>query len=148
MLPDHPRFANLPLRYGSALDDGIVADGNAGGMAVTALRRPTAQALPQPDMPPIAQADATTCLAAMVVRRDGFHFLRRDSATGLWSHRNGAQDAEVETFASIAASGRPVVIDDAVTVELLRNSAACRSSFPNFGFAAYLLVPTGGIAVS
>lgn len=150
VLPYHPTFAGNRPAYWRALMAGIVADAAVANQVVVVHSQPTATgAMPQPDNPPIHLVGAGTYLAAMVVKTDGFHFLRRDSATGRWSHKNGAQDAEVETFATLAASGRPVVLDDNVFVTLVRTGQGTyRSSFPGFTFAGYLLVPSAGFAVS
>lgn len=148
VLPYDPQWVNRPAYWGALLD-GIVKDGAADGSTVTVLSQPVGAALPQPDNPPVHRADGTQYLAAMVVKTDGFHFLRRDSTSGRWTHKNGAQDAEVESSATLAANGRPVVIDDAVFVALVRTGQAqFRSSFPGFQFAGYVLVPNAGIAVS
>ena len=135
--------------YWSALVDGVVADGQACARPVVVVSRPQGALMPQPDNPPVHRCTAHHYLVALVVKSDGFHFLRRDSLTGHWSHKNGAQDAQVETFASLTDSGRPEPLDDAVVVDLLRSGQGrYRSSFPNFSFAGYLLVPDAGLTVA
>ena len=143
-----PPWPDRPA-YWSALIDGVVADGLACVRPVVVVSRPVGAALPQPDNPPVHRCTAQQYLVAMVVKSDGFHFLRRDSLTGQWSHKNGAQDSPVETFASLADSGRPEPLDDAVVVDLMRTGQGrYRSSFPNFAFAGYLLVPEAGLTVA
>ncbi len=143
-----PPWPHRPA-YWSALIDGVLADGLAGNRRVLALSRPLGTALPQPDNPPVHLCSNQHYLVAMVVKSDGFHFLRRDSLSGQWSHKNGAQDAPVETYASLADSGRPEPLDDYVVVDLMRTGQGrYRSSFPNFAFAGYLLVPDAGLTVA
>lgn len=143
-----PPWPHRPA-YWSALIDGVAADGAACGRAVQVLSRPLGTSLPQPDNPPIHLCNARRYLVAMVVKSDGFHCLRRDSLTGQWTHKNGAQDAPVETFASLADGGRPEPLDDGVVIDLVRTGQGrYRSSFPNFAFAGYLLVPDAGVIVA
>ena len=143
-----PAWPHRPA-YWAALIDGVVADGRACGRAVQVISRPTGSALPQPDNPPTHLCNARQYLVAMVVKSDGFHCLRRDSLAGQWTHKNGAQDALVETYASLADGGRPEPLDDSVVIDLLRTGQGrYRSSFPNFAFAGYLLVPDAGVTVA
>ena len=143
-----PPWPHRPA-YWSALIDGIVADGAACGRTVQVLARPQGSILPQPDNPPTHLCNARHYLVALVVKSDGFHCLRRDSLSGQWTHKNGAKEAPVETYASAADSGRPEPLDDSVLVDLVRTGQGrWRSSFPNFAFAAYLLVPDAGVAVA
>ena len=137
------------LAYWDALIGGIVADGHACNRPVQVLSRPGALALPQPDNPPVHLCGNQSYLVAMMVKSDGFHFLRRDSLSGQWTHKNGAQDSPIETYASLAEGGRPEPLDDFVTVDLMRTGQGrYRSSFNNFAFAGYLLVPDAGLTVA
>ena len=143
-----PPWPHRPA-YWSALIDGIVADGAAGGRRVQVLSAPQGSILPQPDNPPVHLCNARHYLVALVVKSDGFHCLRRDSLTGQWTHKNGTREAPVETYASGADSGRPEPLDDGVLVDLVRTGQGrWRSSFPNFAFAGYLLVPDAGLIVA
>ena len=143
-----PPWPDRPA-YWAALMDGVLADGAACGRPVAVVSRPLGATLPQPDNPPVHRCTAHHYLVAMVVKTDGFHCLRRDSLTGQWSHKNGAQDAPVETYASLAEGGRPEPLDDSVVIDLLRTGQGrYRSSFANFAFAGYLLVPDAGLVVA
>lgn len=149
VLPYHPQWVSRAA-YWTGLLNGIVADAAAdNNKVVTILRQLAGDVLPAPSPLPLGLLPGGTYLAAMVVKNDGFHFLRRDSATARWTHKNGAQDAEVETFATLAASGRPVPLTDDVFLTLVTTGQATyRSSFPGFKFAGYMAVPNGGFAVS
>lgn len=134
-------------QYVRDLLQAIVADGTACGKQVQIL-----QTLGSPAGPPVDQASSTHYLAAMVVKSDGFHFMRRDSTTGLWSHKNGGADAEVERSAVLLATAgqlrvREVPITDAVAVELLECGEGKYLAFSGFKFAGYVLVPHEGITV-
>lgn len=94
-------------------------------------------------------------LVAMLVTNCGFHFMRRNPHTNLWSHKNGSFGV-VETYAEHAApAGRlgrkHSPISNLVAVELLRNQSPGQTYLPiggGFKFAGYIVVPDEGIVVS
>ena len=139
------------INYNAALLVGIVADGLADGGKIVQILRGGAN--PSPLAPPIDQCGGGAYLAAMVSNRVGFHFMRRDSATGLWSHKNGGGNSEVETSGHKAPMGanrlgRDEAINDDVAVQLLLCANAAYYGFHGFAFAGYVLVPHDGIAVA
>lgn len=132
--------------YPDRLFQGIVDDAEACEKAVEILQGPS------PSPMPTDKVTGANYIAAMVVKPDGFHFMRRDSRSGLWSHKNGAADAEVETTAKLLPTGaqrivRQMPITDAVAVELLRCTEGKYIAFTGFKFAGYILVPDEGITV-
>ena len=114
---------------------------------------PSDQRLPTGPMPdrPVEMPGIPAHLVAMVVKADGFHFMRRDSRTGNWSQKNGGGNAEVETTATLIPVpgniARNVPLTDAVAVELLGCATARYMGFAGFRFAGYVLVPDAGITV-
>lgn len=93
-------------------------------------------------------------LVAMLVRNGGFHFMRQDPNTKLWSHKNGP-NGEVEVAATHLRQGRlgcrKSLIDNNVAIELLRNPSPGVKYVPlanNYIFAGYIFVPNKGIEVS
>jgi hypothetical protein len=81
-------YADPVRRYHAALFEGIQADAAKDGKTVTVLsdldeiKRGN---YPSPDPVPATRVTSSTYLAAMVVRDGGYHFMRRDNTTGLWS---------------------------------------------------------------
>lgn len=155
VLSGDPRYARASskLLYHRALLQGIVADAQACGKVVEVLREPTDAAYPSPKNPPTERTGGAHYLAAMIGKADGFHFMRRDSRSGLWSHKNGGADAEVETGAHLLGSGgrtrvRNIPITDDVAVELLECTSGKYLAFTGFTFVGYVLVPHAGIQVA
>lgn len=147
------RAAAQKIRYHAMLFQGIVDDANACGKHVEILRGPAEGSYPSPLNPPVERADGSHYIAAMVVKTDGFHFMRRDSKTGLWSHKNGGADAEVETSATLLPTPgqlgpREIPLTDPVAVELLQCTQGKYVAFAGFRFAGYVLVPHDGITVA
>ena len=152
VIPFDPRWGGEAAVYHAELFGAIVADARACDKNVTVLRQVANNIYPTPDAPPVTQVERGHYLAAMVVKRDGFHFMRRDSTSGLWSHKNGGGAAEVETSAGVVSpiAGRLVrhiPITDAVAVDLLRCTTPGYLGFSGFTFAGYLSVPEDGITV-
>jgi hypothetical protein len=154
VLPFDPRWMApmQKIRYHAMLLDGIVADARACGKVVEILREPAEGDYPTPINPPTERCNGAHYLAAMVAKSDGFHFMRRDSTTRLWSQKNGGGDAEVDTSAILLATGvqrgpRQTPITDAVAVELLQCTEGKYIAFSNFRFVGYVLVPHAGITV-
>lgn len=135
---------------------GIAADAAAdGGKAITFHPDgvETATRFPDPaDMP--RDIPGGHYLVAMLATAGGFHFMRRDSLTGLWSHKNRS-DGEAETSVQLIRAGRrlgrrSVPITDTVALELLRNLSPGLTVEPfggGYRFAAYMFVPDAGITV-
>ena len=148
--------ATSKFRYHAALFEGIVADGEAdhgrGAVEVlTDLDQLRAGIYPSPTPIPVSRATGTKYIAAMMVNEGGFHFMRRDSTTGMWSHKNGGVGNGVDTSVHERRKGVNrflVPIDDTVAAEMLRNVPV---HFQDFGlrykFAGYVLVRTAGITV-
>lgn len=90
----------------------------------------------------------------MVANRAGYHFMRRDSTTRLWSHKNGGgADNKVETVATKLHANkkglsRHVEITDNVAEQLLLCVNATYAGFIGFTFAGYFLVPDAGFTVN
>jgi hypothetical protein len=144
------------IAYGHRLFAGIEADAAAdGGKQVTfyPVGVETSRVRPHPGTMP--QVQHGEYLVAMLVTARGFHFMRRDTATGLWSHKNRS-DGEVEvTVTRSTAAGRlpkrNVPITDAVAVEMLSNPFPPQNYDTlggGFTFAGYILVPTAGFTVA
>jgi hypothetical protein len=140
--------------YHAALFEGIQAEADEDGGQVevlTDLAQLRRGIYPSPDPIPVGRVNAGNYIAAMVVNSTGFHFLRRDSTTHLWSQKNGGQGNPVETCVAKLHNGRDrflVPIKDDVAVELLKNRRVTYSDFANdFKFAGYVLVPSAGITV-
>jgi hypothetical protein len=144
------------LTYSQRLLDGIGRDGMAdGAKAVTILPADLLEAprLPRPaPMPTVIPQDHY--LTALLVTAGGFHFMRRDTASGLWCHKNGSYGTPeygAELSGTVGRLGRrKVPITDAVALDLLANQAGGR--YASFGggfiFAGYVMVPDAGITVS
>lgn len=147
----------MGIDYHAALFQGIVADAVACNEIVNILSDPDPHlnTYPLPTALPqfTGQADGAHYIAAMVVKADGFHFMRRDSTTHLWSHKNGGGAAEVETSALLLTIGNPsgdtrqLEISDDIAMEMLTCQAGRFMNFPGFRFAGYVLVPNDGITV-
>ncbi|RFP14752.1 hypothetical protein D0T23_12185 [Duganella sp. BJB475] len=141
------------VRYHYSLLEGVVDDARACGRTVEILSGPADGEYPPVSFPPIARAGSTHYLVGMVAKDDGFHFMRRDSSTGLWSHKNGGLGSEVETGAALWPPSKPgrtaryVPIDDNVAQALLGCQSGKYVNFAHFRFVGYLLVPSGGITV-
>jgi hypothetical protein len=96
-------------------------------------------------------------LAALLVTLGGFHFMRRDPGTRLWSHKNRSI-GEVETSVARLCQGpkgrlalRSDPITEPIAVELLRNlyPGAVHEAFGGgYVFAGYIMVPMEGIRVA
>lgn len=82
-------------------------------------------------------------LVALLANQHGFHFLRRDESTGLWTHKNGAI-GEVESFIYDWAAEKPTSITDTVMGHIAMNPRLIGCSMQ---FVAYLSVPNTGIQV-
>jgi hypothetical protein len=140
--------------YHAALFEGIQADADRDDQEVdvlTDLDQLRAGVYPSPDPIPVGAVKRGTYIAAMVVNSTGFHFMRRDSTTQLWTHKNGGQGNAVETSVYKLRNGIDrfqVPIEDDVAVEMLKNRRVKYANFANdFKFAGYLLVPSDGITV-
>lgn len=154
VLPGDERWreAQQKIRYHASLLQGIVADARACNKTVEILSGPEEGEYPTPHDLPVDRANANQYIAAMIAKSDGFHFMRRDSATGLWSHKNGGGNAEVETSATLLAKPgktltRETKITDAVAIELLECTNGKYIGFAGFKFVGYVLVPREGITV-
>jgi hypothetical protein len=141
-------------QYHAALFEGIQADAKKDSKKVEVLTDLDALrtgVYPSPDPLPVGQVDSDNYIAAMVVNPTGFHFMRRDSITHLWSHKNGGRGNPVETSVYQLHNGADrflVPITDEVAVEMLKNRRVRYSNFANeFKFAGYVLVPSDGITV-
>lgn len=142
------------ILYHRDLLEGVERDAEACGRTVDILLGPTEAGYRAIAPPPIEHADNAHYLVGMVAKDDGFHFMRRDSHTGLWSHKNGGLGSEVETGAALWPPSKPhrtaryVPIDDEVAYGLLGCQPGKYVHFDHFKFVGYLLVPTGGITIA
>lgn len=116
---------------------GVVDDGAAQGVNIRILRQ---GGLPTPVPSPLGGGEY---LVAMVANNMGYHFMRRNDVTCLWSHKNGAA-SPVETHFYDAASEQPLAITDAVVGRILAQPALIGCSMT---FNSYLSVPIPGITV-
>ncbi len=143
------------LAYSHLLLERIRDDAHAdGGKVVTLLPAGVLAAgqLPTPaPMPNVIPQNQY--LVAMLVNNAGFHFMRRDTASGLWCHKNGSYGAPEYGVQLIGAIGRlgarKLPITDAVALDYLANGAAGRHEMLGGGyfFAGYILVPDTGFVV-
>ncbi|WP_320041718.1 hypothetical protein [uncultured Desulfobacter sp.] len=130
--------AKTPARIGYDFADGVIADAKKQGKKVIALRRGG-----QPGPVPIVCPDGKY-LVAMVSTPYGYHFLRRNESTGLWSHKNGAWN-EVETYFYDRELEQPMPITNDVVLKLLKNPRLMEC---DMSFDSYLAVPPEGLMVT
>ncbi|MCI0639051.1 MAG: hypothetical protein L0Y72_20640 [Gemmataceae bacterium] len=116
---------------------GVVDDGAAQGVTIQIERQ---GGLPTPVPAP---AGGGRFLAALVSSNKGFHFMRRNDATGLWTHKNGA-GSKVETYFYDSAIDEPLAITDKVVARILAQPTLIGCSMT---FEAFLRVPLPGIKV-
>ncbi len=129
-----------PAQYYQRLLDGIVEDGRANKKTITVARDGGV-----PDNPPVPGHNEY--LVVMMVKPDGFHFLRRGN-DGNWSHKNGGGDSEVETCVYDLQQQMYVPITDGIIGDMLRtNQTTYSTGFEAMTFRAYLRVPDGGVEV-
>ncbi len=144
------------VQYTRRLFDGIKRDAAAdGNKTVSFFPQGVENSDDRPDpiqMPKVVPD--RQYLVAMLVTAGGFHFMRRDSRTNLWSHKNrsdGAPEATAEHLGPAGRLGRrSSPITDDVAVELARNQFPGVNVEPFGGgyfFAGYILVPEEGIVV-
>ncbi len=82
-------------------------------------------------------------LAAVVANNVGFHFMRRNEMTGLWTHKNGAFENE-STYFYDRTLEQPVAITDQVVATILANPQLIGCAMT---FHAYISVPNAGLQV-
>lgn len=144
------------VQYTHRLFDGIQRDAAADGNKTVSFFPQgveTSADRPDPIQMPRVVPDGQY-LVAMLVTAGGFHFMRRDSKTRLWSHKNrsdGAPESTAEHSGPVGRLGRKSSpITDEVAVELARNHFPGLNYEPFGGgyfFAGYILVPDEGIVV-
>ena len=120
--------------------EGVRLDGQAQGREIGVLR----SGLRCDPAPVPAPSGGDQYLVAMVAHPMGYHFMRRNDSTGLWSHKNGATSA-VETYFYDWGSEQPLALTDRVVADLLANPE--RMSCSGMVFTAYFRVPAAGITV-
>ncbi|MBS1829969.1 MAG: hypothetical protein JST93_32015 [Acidobacteria bacterium] len=115
---------------------GVVDDAYHQGAMVYILRRQIPRPIPAPSH--------GGYLVAMISMTMGYHFLRRDEVTRLWSHKNGSIN-DVETF-YYNPNDHNVrdPIDDAGLLKIVTD----RGINGSMDFDAFLEVPPGGITVA
>jgi hypothetical protein len=126
--------------YHQRLIQGVVADGQAQGRPVLHV----AQVNPNP----VPANRGGHYLLAMVGFGMGFHFLRRDTVFGRWSHKNGPP-ASPETTVYSLHDEKTLSLTDEVVLPMLTEATKARyeSGFAHMKFIAYFHVPHGGIWV-
>jgi hypothetical protein len=129
------KFAGIAT--GGNFAQGVVDDGAAQGVTIQILRQ---AGMPTPVPAPLGGGHY---LVAMVANAMGYHFLRRNDATGLWTHKNGSA-SPVETHFYDNAIEQPVAITDVVIAQILATPALISCSMT---FNSYLSVPVPGITV-
>lgn len=144
------------VAYARRLLEGIERDGRAHeDSIVTFLPEGLLKnnALPSPRPLPV-RFEHNRYLVAMLITSAGFHFMRRDTDTGLWCHKNGSFGAPEYTAVVRGPAGRlgrrEVPITDDVALELLENQFGGRFEAlgGGYAFAGYAVVPKAGIPVS
>lgn len=145
-----------PIEYTKRLFKGIRLDAAKDNMKTVSFFPPDiedADVRPDPSLMP-SVVPRNEYLVAMLVTAGGFHFMRRDSNTNLWSHRNGsygAVEASVQHIGSGRLGSRSSAITNEVAIEILKNQMPGLIYQPlggGFVFAGYILVPEDGIEVS
>lgn len=96
--------------------------------------------LPQP-IPPLAHSGY---LVVMISIPMGYHFMRRDNFTGLWTHKNGSIRPVETTWHDPDDHLLEEAIDDAAMIKIITDP---RIADANWAFDAYLEIPIGGITV-
>ncbi|ATW32082.1 hypothetical protein [Candidatus Hamiltonella defensa] len=84
-----------------------------------------------------------TYLVALFANDFGYHFMRRDEPTGLWSHKNGAFSEEEVSFYEIELE-KPIPICNNLFLNIARDPSKIGC---NMQFSAYLEVPDDGLQV-
>lgn len=127
--------------YHTNLIAGVIADGAAQGKTITSLQRGAHS--------PVPDTRGATYLVAMVAKHDGFHFLRRDEASGRWSHKNGP-GSQPETYIYNNAVEKNQILTDDVIEDLFTNISTLQyiSGINTMQFLCYFLVPLSGIWVA
>jgi hypothetical protein len=115
----HPgKYAGKPSRRpavpGTTFAQGVVEDGKANGIEVKILRSGRFE----PHFPVPRNLPGDRYLVAMVSTPVGYHFMRRNETTQLWTHKNGAWH-EVETYYYDPGLEQPRPITNEVVAELL-----------------------------
>lgn len=129
------KFANI--KNEGDFSKGVVDDGAAQGVTVRIVRK---GGQPSPVPKPSSGGEY---LVAMVSNKMGYHFMRRNDSTGLWSHKNGAASTVETCFYDIDIE-QPIAITDTVADRILKNPALIGCSM---SFDSYLSVPLPGITV-
>lgn len=127
--------------YHANLIAGVMADGAAQNKPVLSLQRNAPSPVPAPR--------GGTYLVAMVAKADGFHFLRRNDTTLLWSHKNGP-GSDPETYIYNNELEQNQIMTDGVVEDLLVNIQSPKyvSGFNSMTFVSYFQVPLSGIWVA
>lgn len=117
---------------------GVIDDARHQGRGAWILR----QAAPPA---PVPQPLHGGYLVAMTSMPHGYHFLRRDEATGLWTHKNGSIRPVETSWRDPDDHLLEDAIDDAALLRLVTDSRLMDSLWH---FDAYIEVQNGGLTVS
>ena len=101
---------------------------------------------PDSPLPVPATVAGDNYLVALLGNQTGYHFMRRNEQTKLWSHKNGSI-SNVETTIFNATKGRCFVLDDKTVAEMIMDPLNWDGVNNFFGFIAWLSVPYHGITV-
>lgn len=131
------KFAGKPVSTGN-FAAGVVDDGAAQNVLIRIIRL---RGIPTPV--PSRFTDGTY-LVALLANSVGYHFLRRNEASGLWSHKNGASSPAESWFVDFDTRGINQLTDEVVGKLLCQPKLlGCAMQF-----LAYLKVPNRGIQVA
>jgi hypothetical protein len=131
------KFAGKPVGKGN-FAAGVVSDGAAQDVHIEIVRF---EGVPTP-VPPLFTDGAY--LVALLANNVGYHFLRRNEASGLWFHKNGASDSSRSWFVDFDTQ-EVRQLTNGLVGNLLQRPALLGCAMH---FQAYLKVPHRGIQVA
>ncbi|WP_176086540.1 hypothetical protein [Martelella sp. HB161492] len=131
------KFAGQPVATGN-FAAGVVNDGAAQNIHIEIVRFGGS---PMPVPPRFTDG---TYLVALLANNVGYHFLRRNEASGLWFHKNGASASPESWFVDFNTQRTHQLTDD-VAGNLLQQPALLGCAMR---FQAYLKVPDQGVQVT
>ncbi|MFX2611948.1 hypothetical protein [Enterobacter mori] len=131
------KFAGQPVGTGD-FAAGVVKDGAVQNLHIEIIRF---EGSPVPVPPQLTDG---TYLVALLANSFGYHFLRRNEASGLWFHKNGASNPAGSWFTDFNTFKTHQLTDDLVGILLQQPELlGCAMRFQ-----AYLKIPERGIRVA
>jgi hypothetical protein len=115
-------------------------------MAIRRGNQKIIASIPPSPLPVPTTVAGNNYLVALLGNQTGYHFMRRNEQTMLWSHKNGSI-SNVETSAFNGPKGRCFVLDDATVAAMIMTPTDWDGVNNFFGFIAWLSVPYHGITV-